>query len=185
MGLAQPNEAYLSEADYLHGEEASQRRHEYLDGVVYGMAGASTNHNEITLNAAMFLRMRAPAECNVFTSDMKVRIQMQSSVIYYYPDVVVSCAATDRATYYRAQPCLIIEVLSRATARQDRGEKFLNYQQLPSLQEYLLVAQDRQAATLFRRAAGWQPEVLHDGVLRLDAVGVEMPIAELYRRVRL
>lgn len=185
MGLAQLKYAYITEEDYLQGEEASALRHEYLDGLLYDMAGASDKHNQIALNAGSLLNTQLPDHCNVFVADMKVRIQLQRKVIFYYPDVVVSCAATDTATYYREQPCLLVEVLSRATARQDRGEKFWHYQQLSSLQEYLLLAQNMKEATLFRRATGWQPEVYRDGNIHLDSVELDLPLDALYRRVRL
>ena len=185
MGLAQPKQAYINEEEYVYGEEFSASRHEYLDGQVYAMAGASDKHNRIALNAAILLDAQLPDGCEIFASDMKIRLQLQRKTLFYYPDVMVSCAAMDRATYYRAQPVLIVEVLSKATERQDRGEKFWNYQQIPSLQEYLLLSQDMQEATLFRRSTGWQPEVFRDGAFRLDSVGLDVPLDALYRRVRL
>ncbi|MDY0091783.1 MAG: Uma2 family endonuclease [Candidatus Vecturithrix sp.] len=185
MAFAQRQYAYISEEDYLQGEEYSDVRHEYIDGHVYAMAGASDKHNQITLNAGTFFNTHLPDECKVFVADMKVRVQLQRSVRFYYPDAVVSCAENDNATYYRTQPCLIVEVLSKATERQDRGEKFWNYQQIPSLQEYLLLKQDVKEAVLFRRLTGWQPEVYREGNIRLDSVGLDMPLDDLYRRVQL
>ncbi len=77
-----------------------------------------------------------------------------------------------------------MEVLSRATERQDRGEKFWNYQQIPGLQEYLLLKQDVKEAILFRRATGWEPKVYLEGSIRLDSVDLDIPLDALYRRVR-
>ena len=185
MGFAEAKQAYISEEEYVQGEEFSALKHEYLDGQVYAMAGASDKHNLICSNVNAFLNIHLPDQCEVFVSDMKVRIQSKRETMFYYPDVMVSCAAMDRAKYYRAQPRLIVEVLSPATERQDRGEKFWQYQQIPSLQEYLLLAQDAQEATLFRRATGWQPEVYRDGAIRLESVGLDAPLDALYRRVRL
>lgn len=185
MGLAQPKQAYIQEEEYVSGEEFSASRHEYLDGQVYAMAGASDKHNLIAGNVFSLLHAGLPEECDVFIADMKIRLQLQRKTLFYYPDVMVSCAAMDRAKYYRTQPVLIVEVLSQATERQDRGEKFWNYQQIPSLQEYLLLSQDMQEATLFRRSTGWQPEVFRDGAIRLDSVGLDAPLDALYRRVRL
>ncbi len=185
MGFAEPKYAYITEDEYIQGEEFSAIRHEYLDGQVYAMAGASDKHNLIAGNLFSLLHAGLPEECDVFIADMKVRLQSERETMYYYPDVMVSCAALDKAKYYRTQPRLIVEVLSRATERQDRGEKFWNYQQIPSLQEYLLLAQDVPEATLFRRSTGWQPEVFRDGAIRLDSVGLTVPLDALYRRVRL
>ena len=185
MGFAEAKQAYISEEEYVQGEEFSALKHEYLDGQVYMMAGASDKHNLICSNVNAFLNIHLPDQCEVFVSDMKVRIQSKLETMFYYPDVMVSCAAMDRAKYYRAQPRLIVEVLSPATERQDRGEKFWQYQQIPSLQEYLLLSQDAPEATLFRRATGWQPEVYRDGAIRLESVGLDAPLDALYRRVRL
>ena len=185
MGLAQRKYVYITEEDYLQGEEYSDVRHEYIDGQVYAMAGASDKHNLISSNVNTFLNSHLPDECEVFVADMKVRVQLQRRVRFYYPDAVVSCAEHDNATYYRTQPCLIVEVLSKATERQDRGEKFWNYQQIPSLQEYLLLKQDVKEATLFRRSTGWQPEVYFEGTIHLESVGLDMPMDDLYRRVQL
>jgi len=185
MGMAQPKPMFINEEEYVYGEEFSASRHEYLDGHVYAMAGASDKHNLIAGNLFSILHAGLPEECDVFIADMKVRLQLQRQTIFYYPDVMVSCAAMDRATYYRAQPVLIVEVLSQATERQDRGEKFWNYQQIPSLQEYLLLSQDAKEATLFRRSTGWQPEIYRDGAIRLESVGLNVSLDALYRRVRL
>ena len=97
MGFAQLKYAVISEEDYLQGEEFSDMRHEYLDGQVYAMAGASAKHNLVAGNAFSLLHARLPDHCDVFMADMKVRLQLQRKVIFYYPDVVVSCAADDRA----------------------------------------------------------------------------------------
>ena len=182
---------HISEEEYIQGEEAASTRHDYIDGRVYdidnydayGMAGTSARHNLIAVNAGSLLSSRLPDDCEVFVSDMKVRIQRERAVIFFYPDALVSCAADDRADYYRAKPCLIIEVLSPSTERQDRFEKFWSYQQIPSLQEYLLLSQQQPEAVLFRRADGWQPEIYSEGTLFLASVNLEMPLDALYRRV--
>ena len=98
---------------------------------------------------------------------------------------MVCCDAGNRETYYREKPCLIIEVLSSSTERQDRFEKFFFYQRIPALQEYLLLSQDIREATLFRRARAWQPEVYHEGEIYLASVGLTVSMEALYRRVRL
>lgn len=175
---------FISEDEYLTGEEASSVRHEYVNGQVYAMAGSTDKHNLISSNANAILNQRLPDRCEVFIADMKVRIQTQQDLLFYYPDVMVSCAEDDRAAYFREKPCLIIEVLSRSTERQDRFEKFLFYQQIPTLQEYLLLAQDFKEATLFHRANGWQPEVCREGTLHLASVNLDISLDALYRRVR-
>ena len=146
----------LSVDEYLAGELESQVRHEYVDGEVYAMVGASDRHGLVTLNLAGLLSQRLPERCQVFSSDMKVRIQTVERDIFYYPDVLVSCDPRDREPYFRQYPCLVAEVLSPHTARLDRFEKFLFYRQLDTLEEYLLVSQDYRQIEVFRRAEQWQ-----------------------------
>ncbi|GAK59424.1 hypothetical protein U27_06408 [Candidatus Vecturithrix granuli] len=184
--MALPQPVYvISEEDYLTGEEASTIRHEYMDGQVYAMAGASDKHNLISSNANAFLNQNLPDECEVFVADMKVRIRLPRKLLFYYPDVVVSCADNDRKAYYREKPCLIIEVISSSTERQDRFEKFWAYQQIPTLQEYLLLEQEMKEATLFRRSREWQPEKYRSGEIYLESVRLTIPLDALYRRVRI
>ena len=174
----------ISEEEYLTGESASSVRHEYVNGLVYAMAGASDKHNLIAVNASSLLNTQLSEHCEVFMADMKVRIHINRDLMFYYPDVMVCCAEDDQADYYREQPCLIIEVLSLSTERQDRFEKFWSYRQIPSLQEYLILEQQVQEATLFRRGNNWQPEMYREGTLHLVSVDLEIPLDTLYRRVR-
>lgn len=183
MATPQPL-SFISEDEYLTGEPASSVRHEYVNGQVYAMAGASDKHNLIAVNASSLFNTQLPDHCEVFMADMKVRIQTQKDLMFYYPDVMVCCTENDRATYYREQPCLIIEVLSPSTERQDRFEKFWSYQQIPTLQEYLLLNQNFQEATLFRLSNSWRPEMYREETLHLESVGLDIALDTLYRRVR-
>ena len=183
MAMPQPM-LLISEEDYLAGEEQSRVKHEYVNGQVYAMAGASANHNLISVNMVTLLNAALPDHCEVFMADMKVRVATKYDLIFYSPDVMVSCTAEDRATYYREKPCLIIEVLSPSTRRQDFFEKFWTYQHIPTLQEYLLLDQDVRKATLFRRSKNWQPEVYLEGTFHLESVNLEISLESLYRRVR-
>ncbi len=149
----------LSEAEYLGGEGASQIRHEYVAGEVFAMAGGSKAHNIISGNLFSLLRnaLRGGGY-QTFIADMRVHVAAQSC--YYYPDVVVTCAASDfskDAPKDRiASPCLIIEVLSPTTEAIDRREKMLAYRHLESLREYVLVDQERRWVEVYRRTgAGW------------------------------
>jgi Uma2 family endonuclease len=173
---------FLSVEDYLSGEQQSQVRHEYVDGEVYAMVGASDRHGLITLNLAGLLSQRLPDRCQVFSSDMKVRIENAERDIFYYPDVLVSCDPRDRETYYRQYPCLVVEVLSPNTARLDRFEKFLFYQRLDTLQEYVLVSQDYRQVEVFRRSMQWQSARYTKGEISLQSVGLTVSGDEIYRR---
>lgn len=167
---------------YIEGELESQVRHEYVDGEVYAMVGASDRHGLIAGNLHTALNLRLPEQCQVFTSDMKVRIRTAERDIFYYPDVLVSCDPRDRETYYREHPCLVVEVLSPHTARSDRFEKFLFYRQLDSLQEYVLVSQDYRQVEVFRRADQWRGTPYTQGEVQFRSVDLGVTIDAIYRR---
>jgi len=173
---------FLSADEYLEGELASELRHEYVDGEVYAMVGASDRHGLITLNLAGVLSLRLPEQCQVFASDMKARIQTAERDIFYYPDVLVSCDPSDRERYYRERPCLVVEVLSPQSERLDRFEKFLFYRQLDSLAEYVLVAQDYRQLEVFRRDEQWRATKYTEGSVPLRSVELAVTLEEIYRR---
>jgi Uma2 family endonuclease len=173
---------FLSVEAYIEGELASQVRHEYVDGEVYAMVGASDRHGLIALNFAGVLSQRLPDRCQVFSSDMKVRIRTAERDIFYYPDVLVSCDPRDRETYYRQHPCLVVEVLSPHTVRQDRFEKFIFYRQLDSLQEYVLVSQDYRQVEVFRRSGQWHGTAYTQGEVPFQSVDLGVTIDAIYRR---
>lgn len=176
----------LTVKEYLDGELVSDIRHEYIAGQVFAIAGASANHNLIAGN--MYSRLRSHlrgSKCSTFMSDMKVRIQ--TADIFYYPDVLVSCDLKDTDDYCKTQPCLIIEVVSRNTATIDRSEKLLNYRQIESLKEYILISQDRIKIEVYRQddQGQWWLETLGDeDELQLESVGLRMSMAEVYEDVR-
>ncbi len=185
--MNQPNlKPFLSVEDYIEGELHSEVKHEYLGGEVYAMAGASDAHNLIVGNlfAALHRHLRG-GPCRVFMSDMKVRIQNMRDDYFYYPDVMVACRAEDKARYWREQPKLLVEVLSESTERVDTREKLFAYQTIADLEEYVVLAQDRREATVFRRSGGewFSVKVAGDGLLELVSVGLSVGLAEIYEGV--
>ncbi len=170
--------------DYLAGEDGGDIRHEYIDGQVYAMTGASDRHCLITGNIFGVMRpLLRGTPCQLFANDMKVRLNLNQQDIFYYPDLLLSCDPTDRETYYRSKPCLLVEVLSDATARLDSREKRFAYQTLPSLREYLLVSQTHREVQVFRRQGDWAPEIYTAGQVRLDCLGFELPLDLIYEDV--
>lgn len=135
---------YLSPEEYLALERKAEFKSEYMDGVVYAMAGASKRHNLIVANIIITIGAQLKGRpCKVYPSDLKVRVP--SPKRYFYPDVSVVCGEDEFADDEQdiiLNPSLIVEVSSETTAAFDRGKKFLSYQQIGSLQEYLLVSQD-------------------------------------------
>ncbi|MGH8559612.1 MAG: Uma2 family endonuclease [Methylococcales bacterium] len=179
--------ASLSVDDYLRKEQQSDIRHEYIGGEIYAMAGASAAHNLITGNLFAGLHQHlAGGPCQVFVSDMKLRLGIAEETIFYYPDIMVCREAADRKRYFREEPKIIVEVLSESTVRIDRREKLLAYRRILSLHEYVLVEQDCTKATLFRRAGEWKPVLLQAGdELQLQSVDFSMTVNALYAGVEI
>ena len=176
----------ISVEEYLQGEPLSELRHEYVDGEVFAMAGGLLNHNTIALNAASELRTHLRGKpCRAFMADALVRVLAFQQDVFYYPDVMVGCDDRDTNAQFLRFPKLIIEVLSKSTERVDRNEKFLRYITIPTLEEYVLADQKCQAVTIFRRRLDWGQEVIEDpqGIVRLDSVGLELPLAAFYENV--
>jgi Uma2 family endonuclease len=177
---------FLSVADYLTGEQASDLKHEYIGGVVYAMAGATRQHNLIALNIYNAFRQHLKGgPCSVFVSDLKVRLTLQQQDVFYYPDVVVGCDARDSDPLSLQFPKVLVEVSSESTERVDRHEKLSAYKTIETVQEYLIVAQDRREATLFRRSTGWQAEIFagNEQKVNLSSFGLELSLAAVYEGV--
>jgi Uma2 family endonuclease len=134
----------LTEQEYIDFERTSLIKHEYYNGHVYAMTGASRTHNLIAGNTLASLHSqirRTP--CQIFPSDMRVKVQKTG--LYTYPDLVLICGEpqfTDDALDTLLNPLVLIEILSPSTERYDRGLKFQHYRTIETLQDYILIAQD-------------------------------------------
>ncbi len=186
--IANPNSSYVLPEDYLKAEQDSAVKHEYRQGLVYAMAGASNNHVLIAVNLVAMLRNHVRGSgCRVYTSDTKVHIESIES--YYYPDVAISCDQRDREFRdFLRYPCLLIEVLSDTTEAFDRGDKFEDYRHLDALQEYVLVSQTRKRVECFRRNAEGQWVLYPYGEvdeIHLASVDFRCAIADVYEDVDL
>jgi Uma2 family endonuclease len=187
MAQPLPVPPWLSPEDYLAAELTADVRHEYVGGQVYALAGASDVHNRLVINLTSALDAHLGAgPCQVYATDLKLRTQRQ---VYYYPDVMVCCDPTDNARYWRERPRYVFEVTSPQTRHTDAREKALEYFRLPSLEAYVLVAQDAVAVAVHRRAGGdyWAVEWLRaaDDVLVLPGIEFALPLARLYRQTGL
>lgn len=174
----------VSVEDYLAGELVSPRKHEYLAGVVYAMAGARIVHNTIAGNVFAFLHGRLRGQrCRPHNSDTKIRVRMPTHVRFYYPDASVVCHSNSPDSSYQDEPVVIAEVLSDRTRRIDEGEKKDAYLMIGSLSVYLLIEQSEPLIVVFRRTDdGFVREVYAglDGVIPLSEVGTELLLSEVY-----
>jgi Uma2 family endonuclease len=178
--------AGMSVEDYLAAEGRNEVRHEYLGGALYAMAGASDEHIALSMNLAFALRQYLQnSPCRVQMTDGRIRLRLAGEDVFYYPDVMVVCDPRDRDRYFKRFPKVVIEVLSESTEAIDRREKFLSYRQIETLEDYVLVAQDKTEVTGFARANGWQPVILRrpEEVLRLASLDFSISLRAIYDRV--
>ena len=181
-------QTYLTPEEYLAFERKATTKHEYLNGQIVAMWGASFAHNFITVNVATHLNIQLmDGECRVATSDMRVKVTEIDS--YFYPDVVVVCGEPvpeDNIFDTLLNPTVIVEVLSPSTETYDRGEKFEHYQQIASLKDYILISQDKVHVEHYcRQGTGWlQTEFAElEDVLSLRSIDCELRLQDVYRRV--
>lgn len=174
---------------YLEWESGQAEKHQYLDGEVFAVAGASDAHVTIAGNLYMALRNHLRGgHCSVYISDMKLRVEEDNA--FFYPDVFVTCAEADRAqSHHKSAASLVVEVLSPSTSAYDRGAKFASYRKLTTLHEVLLIDSERLSVDLFRRdeQGRWvlYPFDALGQQVELASVGLHLPIAALYEAVQL
>lgn len=205
MGLAQRKQAIVSEplyteAEYLAFERAAEERHEYLDGVIYAMAGESPEHGKISVNLVRIISTRLLGkDCDLFTKDTKVRSgplpksRLRPKGLFSYPDLVVVCGIARYLDDYQdvlINPIVIIEVLSGSTEKFDSRQKFLRYQQyLPSLVDYVLVSQEAPAIEIFHRPSPKSPRWEYTaasglkGRIVIPVLKCPLKLADVYYRV--
>ena len=175
--------------DYLAAEREAEVRHEYVDGQVFNMVGATAEHNIVGANITTALVNQLKGRpCLVFATDMKVRVETADAC--KYPDLVALCGDCrffDERRDVLSNPSLIIEVLSASTEAYDRGEKFALYRRLPSLSEYVLVSQDRKRVELFTKQVdgGWLLTEYNDDEdkIGLTSIGCFLVLREVYDKV--
>ena len=181
-----PEEYIAFERQFLPDSEII--RHEYLNGELIAMSGASREHNLITINVSTALHTRLrDSSCETYANDM--RVSSPATISYFYPDVVVVCEKPrfeDDVFDTLLNPLILVEVLSPSTEAFDRGEKFTHYRQLASLQEYVLVAQDKILVEHYhRQEKQWilTDFQTRDAVLGLPSLQCELPLQDIYERV--
>ena len=180
---------YYSAAEYLALERKATYKSEYLRGEIFAMAGASPDHAKIVINIGGELRARLKGKpCDIFSTDLRLKVDRTG--LYTYPDIVTLCGQpeydpADNATLLNPQ--VIFEVLSPSTEAYDRGAKFRHYRQVPSLLNYVLVAQDTCLVELYVRQpdGSWNLTVFDkmEQSAPLAPLACELPLSEIYYRV--
>jgi Uma2 family endonuclease len=170
----------LSVAEYLEMEERSEERHEYVDGQLLAMAGETRQHNDIVGN--IYVALREPARsrgCRVQFETVKVPVSARK---YRYPDVFVSCAPPDDDARLERNPCLIVEVMSESTKGIDLGDKLQEYMRIPSLERYLIVAQDKRSGLLYKRMPnGWVVQILEQNAeIDIPCLETSITLEQIY-----
>lgn len=175
--------------EYLRREEASPVKHDFVDGcmverTVEAMAGGSPNHVRITPALMGMLRNALRGrECRAFDADTSIRVEDAGR--NYRPDAGVACPPnflSDRVGVID-NPVVLFEVLSPATERAERGDKFLDYRLLPSLRDYVLISSVRRMVEVFSRQedGSWNLRIfIHGSVAHLPSVGIDLDLSELY-----
>lgn len=195
LELREPAVAYgrqkFTVEEYLAMEEAAMEKHEYYAGEIFAMSGAKVPHNEISGNLYVALHTRLKGKkCKPYNSDQ--RIHIEANALFTYPDLSVVCGEVitrHNDNMNVLNPTVIIEVLSSPTKNYDRGEKFMLYRDIPTLQEYILVDSERVHIEVFRLNAAhrWELEEYHstEDQLHIKAINEAIPVAEIYDGVRI
>ncbi|MBP0029408.1 MAG: Uma2 family endonuclease [Roseofilum sp. Guam] len=176
--------------EYLEQENRNIDKSEFIQGEIIKMAGASANHNRLTLNLSRLLPLEVgDRNYEVFMSDMRLWLPVSES--YVYPDVMAIAEEpmfTDSKQMALTNPCLIAEVLSSSTEGLDKNQKFALYRSIPQLQEYLLIDQFSYRVELYRKVGDHQwllTELIgEDTIVELQSVNLTIKLSELYKRVQ-
>jgi Uma2 family endonuclease len=171
---------HTSFEEYLDLETRSEVRHEFVDGMLFAIAGGTDYHATIGLNIAAAIRAAARAAgCFAYMENMLLQTPGGST---YYPDVFVTCDEANDGSRFKRFPCFVVEVLSDTTADVDRGEKLHNYRKIPSLKAYILVSQGQRLVEVYRRLGDgtWRYETVEEGAVELECLELKLGLDEIY-----
>ncbi len=190
---------YMTEEQYLALEETTDGKYERLNGMVtmlrppsslqeadatiLDMAGGSDAHAALCVRLGTLLSNQLEdAPCLVYSSDRRLKLPQGGN--YLFPDLTVACG--EETTSQVMAPTVILEVLSPATEKRDRGTKLAAYKTLPSLAEYVLIGSEIKEIIVYRRESNWRPYHYQSGdMIELTSIGVSFPFDAVYRRILL
>ena len=178
---------FVDVKSYLESEAQSETKHEYVNGWLRAMAGASNRHNVIATNVQSLLWSQLKNKpCQAMNSDTRIKIQLSDSTFFYYPDASVICESNSPSESFQEAPVFIAEVLSISTRAVDFDEKLNNYLQIDSLQYCLLIEQIKPRAVLLRREeSGFLRETYEklDDQIQLPAIDCILSLRDIYDRI--
>lgn len=186
-----PEKKHWTVEEYLAFDRESEERWDYYRGEVFNMSGASLPHNQIAGNAFASLHTQLrDRDCLVLITDQRVMGNHHDD-FYTYPDVVATCASPEFVEgkfNTLKNPQLVIEVLSDSTEKYDRVTKFEELRTLPSLREYVLIAQDRIHVDQFRLNSEGEWALVDasepEATINLASIGCELKLADVYAKVK-
>jgi len=180
----------ITRAEYLSLERTSlDIKHEFFDGELFAMVGASRQHNRINMNLARELGIKFKADnfrCEAFSNDMRVKTENS----YVYPDIIITCGDAefeDNEFDTLINPVVIMEILSDSTELFDRTKKFFHYRKIPTLQEYILVSQHECWVEKYTRQNDIWRYQSYEGIdqsLKIESADCELPLSEIYLNVK-
>jgi Uma2 family endonuclease len=171
----------LTLEEYLVLEQASETRHEFVDGVMVAMAGEKRRHNRLATQVFRLLIEKAEAlGCEIVIESVKVRTRANR---IRYPDIAISCNPGND-DYFLENPCFIAEVLSASTEHTDMFTKLDEYKQLPSLERYAVISQDRRGVVLYKRVNNhWEVETLSEGEIDIPCLQTTVTLEQIYEGI--
>lgn len=190
--LAYAKKDYVSPEEYLVFEREALEKHEFINGEIVAMAGASENHNVIASNLSgeLFIQLKN-SKCRAFASDMRVKAAKAERADYYYPDIVITCGERkfdDEKKDVLINPKAVIEILSKSTRLKDRNEKLESYMALESLTDYVLVEQDTMRIEHYSRLdkENWKVRLLSEEAheLVLESIDCRVSLADIYNEIQ-
>lgn len=187
--MSLPLQIQMTPAQYLAAERIADVRHEFCDGTILTMAGASRKHNLLSANLVRVIGNELlERPCNVYSSDM--RVKSEGAKTYCYPDVVAACQQErfeDAQEDTLLNPLLLIEILSDSTEAYDRGDKFFHYRQIESFVEYILVSQKSCHVERYVRQADntwlYSEYKSLDENIELSSIGCTVSLKDIYNKV--
>lgn len=182
-----PKYNFISPKEYLEMERASDEKHEYFDGHIYLMSGASLKHAKVAMNLAVEIGSYLKEQkCKVLAETMRVTTKTKDA--YMYPDLLIYCdkeELEDEQFDTLLNPSVIFEILSPSTRSIDKGRKMMYYKEIPSLKEYFMVDTDAQLVHCARKqpSGDWRLETIagENSALLIKTIEFNLPLSAIYK----